>query len=96
MKRSNRQEHVTEYGVHWNFFVTLGVLPIIVTVQSIVIPQIPLLPLGFAVAIGYQALLGHYGLEDYILNAPRDGIISMNREGLCSLLGTPFSKSRVL
>ncbi|KAJ3275912.1 Cullin-2 [Terramyces sp. JEL0728] len=78
------QEHVTEYGVHWNFFVTLSLLPILVSIQSALIPKMPII----LVALGcYQYVLSNYGLENYILHGPRIDLISMNREGIYSLLG---------
>ncbi|KAJ3317830.1 Glucosaminyl phosphatidylinositol (GlcN-PI) nositol acylation protein [Boothiomyces sp. JEL0866] len=86
-KLLNYQEHVTEYGVHWNFFVTLSLLPLLVNLQNLLIPKVPIWLVAFTVLCGYQYLLYNYGLEDYILNGPREDLISMNREGIFSLLG---------
>jgi glucosaminylphosphatidylinositol acyltransferase len=81
-------EHVTEYGVHWNFFITLGLLPPFVALfQSLfaVIPSYPIL----ALILGsfYEILLDFTNLTAYIISAPRDNIISQNREGICSFAG---------
>lgn len=80
------QEHVTEYGVHWNFFITLGSLPLLVYVQNKLFPKIPLILIAIVSIAGYQYYLLH-GLEQYILNAPRIDWLSMNREGVFSLIG---------
>jgi len=81
-------EHVTEYGVHWNFFFTLALLPPSVALfQSLnsLVPSIALLALLLSTV--YQALLEYTGLKAYILTAPRTNLLSMNREGLFSFLG---------
>ena len=81
-------EHVTEYGVHWNFFFTLALLPPSVALfQSLnsLIPSIALLALLLGSV--YQALLEYTSLEAYILAAPRIDLLSMNREGIFSFLG---------
>ncbi|KAG2817499.1 hypothetical protein PC116_g16624 [Phytophthora cactorum] len=39
------------------------------------------------IALGYQVYLSHYGGEEYILDAPRDNLMSQNREGILSLAG---------
>ncbi|KAI8923370.1 GWT1-domain-containing protein [Entophlyctis helioformis] len=85
-KTANYQEHVTEYGVHWNFFFTLGLVSLLVTLQGIIVPKLSFALVGVVVLAGYQTALMN-GLDDYILNAPRVDLISMNREGLCSLAG---------
>jgi phosphatidylinositol glycan class W len=41
LKALNYQEHVTEYGVHWNFFMTLSSMPILASLQSLLIPFVP-------------------------------------------------------
>ncbi|KAG0255452.1 Glucosaminyl phosphatidylinositol (GlcN-PI) nositol acylation protein [Mortierella polycephala] len=76
------QEHVTEYGMHWNFFFTLGFLPIFVTFFRSLASYIRFSLLGTAVAVVYQMFLTFGGLEDYIQHAPRVDIISMNKEGI--------------
>ncbi|KAJ3395367.1 Glucosaminyl phosphatidylinositol (GlcN-PI) nositol acylation protein, partial [Lobulomyces angularis] len=83
-KSVNYQEHVSEYGIHWNFFFTLGSVSILVSFLQILFPQVKFSTLGYTVALVYEYLL-HLGLENYILNAPRVNLISMNKEGIFSL-----------
>eukprot|EP01132_Coremiostelium_polycephalum_P002712 gene2712-3365_t len=84
-KSTNYQEHVTEYGVHWNFFYTLGFVAIFLALVKLS-PNLNLI-LGVIIICGYQVLLSRYGLTDYILNHPRDNLFSANKEGICSLAG---------
>jgi phosphatidylinositol glycan class W len=81
-------EHVTEYGVHWNFFFTLALLPPFVAIfQSIfsIVPSYALLAL--LVGIIYQVVLESTSLKAYILIAPRTDLLSQNREGVFSFIG---------
>ncbi|KAI1855699.1 hypothetical protein JX266_000564 [Neoarthrinium moseri] len=81
-------EHVTEYGVHWNFFFTLGLLPPFVAVSQSILRVIPsYATLSLLLAVLYQVVLESTSLKSYILLAPRVDLISMNREGLCSFVG---------
>jgi len=86
VKSSNYQEHVTEYGVHWNFFCTLAVLPLTAVLGKELVGTRRLGVLGAILAVTYQLLLLG-GLEHYIIEAPRVDLISMNKEGICSLFG---------
>lgn len=81
-------EHVTEYGVHWNFFFTLGLLPPFVALFQSASRYIPSYA-GLAVLLSflYQVALETTSLKAYILTAPRTDLISMNREGIFSFLG---------
>ncbi|RAL05257.1 putative GPI anchor biosynthesis protein Gwt1 [Aspergillus ibericus CBS 121593] len=82
-------EHVTEYGVHWNFFFTLGLLPPFVELfdaLAAIIPSYEVLSLG--VAVLYQVALESTDLKGYILVSPRGpDLLSKNREGVFSFLG---------
>jgi phosphatidylinositol glycan class W len=93
-------EHVTEYGVHWNFFFTLGFLPLFVEVfhtLSAMIPSYEALPLRVAAAYqilslfivaAYQVALESTDLKPYILVSPRGpDLLSLNREGIFSFAG---------
>ncbi|KAI2604621.1 GPI-anchored wall transfer protein 1 [Hypoxylon sp. NC1633] len=81
-------EHVTEYGVHWNFFFTLGFLPPFVALFQSALKIIPsYATLAILLGVIYQVALESTGLKAFILAAPRTGIFSMNREGICSFAG---------
>jgi phosphatidylinositol glycan class W len=80
-------EHVSEYGVHWNFFFTLGFLPLFVFSLSRVLLIVDATVIAAILMIGYEYVLQN-GLEDYIMNAPRIDLLSMNREGVFSFVGT--------
>lgn len=81
-------EHVTEYGVHWNFFFTLGFLPPFVAVSQSVLKVIPFYAaLSLILGIVYQVVLESTSLKSFILTAPRTDLFSMNREGICSFVG---------
>ena len=81
-------EHVTEYGVHWNFFFTLALLPPFVALLQSVSAVIPYTGLvSFLISGLYQTLLAFTRLKAYILTAPRTDLLSQNREGVFSFWG---------
>lgn len=82
-------EHVTEYGVHWNFFFTLALLPLSVALFDALFAVTPTaLALLSLLTVGlYQALLESTELKAYILTAPRTSLLSKNREGVFSFFG---------
>ncbi|KAI0106005.1 GPI-anchored wall transfer protein 1 [Daldinia grandis] len=81
-------EHVTEYGVHWNFFFTLGFLPPFVALFQSALKIVPsYAALAILLGVIYQAVLETTSLKAFILIAPRTDIISMNKEGICSFFG---------
>eukprot|EP01112_Ceratiomyxa_fruticulosa_P009892 TRINITY_DN2596_c0_g1_i1.p1 TRINITY_DN2596_c0_g1~~TRINITY_DN2596_c0_g1_i1.p1 ORF type:complete len:515 (+),score=60.02 TRINITY_DN2596_c0_g1_i1:165-1709(+) len=84
-KSVNYQEHVSEYGLHWNFFFTLSGIAFLV---AFINPSALFsLILGSSLMAVYQIALSFFGLEDYIMNHPRDSIFAANKEGLFSLVG---------
>lgn len=80
-------EHVSEYGVHWNFFFTLALLPPFAALCQPILAEIH--PLVLTIFLGgvYQVLLDMTDLKAYILTSPRTDILSQNREGVFSFLG---------
>ena len=86
VKSVEYQEHASEYGVHWNFFFTLAFLPFLGLLGKNLVGISNLGVLGVALGVGYQLALG-MGLEEFILEAPRNSLLSMNKEGVCSLAG---------
>uniref|UniRef100_A0A1I7VKY3 Phosphatidylinositol-glycan biosynthesis class W protein n=1 Tax=Loa loa TaxID=7209 RepID=A0A1I7VKY3_LOALO len=81
----NYPTQVVEYGVHWNFFITLGFLRIIVKLFG---RRFHLL-FGFIIISVYQYLLSKRNFQNWLLseNVSRDTFIAMNREGIFSLFG---------
>lgn len=51
-KGVNYQEHNSEYGLHWNFFFTLGFLPPFTAIAASLSNHIPFSVLGLFTAIG--------------------------------------------
>lgn len=91
VKAANYQEHVSEYGTHWNFFLTLA---FVTGARSFLIPESLsgtwMTLFGLVLGAGYQFALLPEGLDwaNWILHAPRGpDLISHNREGLLSSLG---------
>lgn len=81
-------EHVTEYGVHWNFFFTLAFLPPFMAVFQSLFAFLPSYALLSIILGGtYQVLLEFTNLKAFILTAPRVDLLSKNREGIFSFFG---------
>lgn len=85
-KSVNYQEHSSEYGLHWNFFFTLGFLPPFVTLIGFFRHVVPFSMLALIIAVVYQIVLCN-GLQDWILNTPRIDVLTANKEGICSFIG---------
>jgi phosphatidylinositol glycan class W len=81
-------EHVTEYGVHWNFFFTLGFLPPFVALFQSAFALLPSYAiLSFILAAAYEVALDKTILGPFVLTAKRTDLFSKNREGIFSFFG---------
>ena len=81
-------EHVTEYGVHWNFFFTLGFIPPFMALFQSAFQILPSYAI-LAILLGsaYQIVLETTSLKAFILTAQRTNLFSQNREGIFSFFG---------
>lgn len=87
VKAVGYQEHVTEYGVHWNFFLTLASLPLIVYFIGRVVPVRRFGTAALVLSVVHELILRFGGLQNFIFNGHRDHLLAMNKEGLASLVG---------
>ncbi|KAK5269163.1 Glucosaminyl phosphatidylinositol (GlcN-PI) nositol acylation protein [Exophiala xenobiotica] len=93
VKNLDYAEHVTEYGVHWNFFFTLALLPPFVEISDTITRHLPLLSydvLSVLLSLIYEIALNEPRLDllRYILISPRGpDWLSKNREGVFSFIG---------
>ncbi|XP_060519001.1 uncharacterized protein LOC132697465 [Cylas formicarius] len=78
---------VIEYGLHWNFFLTLAVTKMLSTLILRCV-RVNYVYIVAAVLTCFHETLLQFYLKKYVFStAKRDGLISANREGLVSILG---------
>jgi phosphatidylinositol glycan class W len=91
VKSLDYAEHVSEYGVHWNFFFTLALLPPVMALLQPILRWVPSYNIfAFVLAIGYELILFCVpDMKSYIILSPRleGDWLSQNREGVFSFLG---------
>lgn len=85
------QQHVSEYGVHWNFFLTLAFTKFFGTILLGVLPDFEYLKyLSMAILLAHELML-QLGVADYIIDkenkVKRENFQDANREGIFSIMG---------
>jgi glucosaminylphosphatidylinositol acyltransferase len=83
------QVHVSEYGVHWNFFFTIAAVALCSALAQRLLPSSTsaYVGAGVAVLVAYQWAL-RSGLEHWIVTADRTtGLLASNKEGVTSAVG---------
>ena len=78
---------MSEYGVHWNFFVTLFLIWKITDFLHRYVFRNFLPPLSIFILLLYQFFLSKSDLTDFIFAANRNNFLYANREGILSLFG---------
>ncbi|XP_018422508.1 PREDICTED: phosphatidylinositol-glycan biosynthesis class W protein [Nanorana parkeri] len=92
VKAVDYQEHVSEYGVHWNFFFTLAVVRILSSLLlTLLSPQKSWL-IAATIIIVYQLFLEVTDLKSFLIygtdgQGARVGFLNANREGVFSVIG---------
>lgn len=88
IKNINYQEHVSEYGVHMNFFIVLALVKLIGLSLSLIFNKAALDPLfGFLFICLHEVLLTKFDLSSYIqYDGHRETFLDKNKESLCTLL----------
>ncbi|XP_004462095.1 phosphatidylinositol-glycan biosynthesis class W protein [Dasypus novemcinctus] len=92
IKSIDYQEHLTEYGVHWNFFFTLIVVKLITSLLLTFFPPNKSWIVAIGIIVLYQLALDFMHLKKLILygtdgSGTRVGLLNANREGIISTLG---------
>lgn len=88
VKSSGYHEHVTEYGVHWNFFFTLAIVRVVASALLALFPVDASWLLALLIGGSYQVVLETTGLKSFLIhNNERTGFLQANREGIFSVVG---------
>lgn len=89
VKKLEYQEHVTEYGIHWNFFITLGLLPVLLGILDPFLNILPRVLVAFALLLLNELILKRTSVLPMILSSGNrmDNFLTMNKEGIYSFLG---------
>ncbi|KAE8244550.1 hypothetical protein A4X13_0g6501 [Tilletia indica] len=101
VKSTEYPEHVSEYGLHWNFFITLGLLPFIGTLVRACLARSSskkgkkkegrVIDFALLLAVLFQAILWFTPLQTWAisndLNRKTADLISANKEGIVSFPG---------
>ena len=90
LKSTDYVEHVSEYGVHWNFLFTLVVIKIIACPFDLFIRKSSVRSFLIALILGfnYQYFLSFKNYTSYMLsNTQRKNLIDANKEGIFSCVG---------
>lgn len=89
VKMTGYHEHVTEYGVHWNFFFTLAIVRVVASMLLVVLPVNLLWVFALLISGFYQFTLETSELKAFIIhNDDREkDFLHANKEGLFSILG---------
>ena len=81
VRAASYHEAADEYGVHWNFFFTLALVS---AAAALLAPSSPRASAAAAAAlVALHELAYSSGLAEWTLQAPRLGLLSANKEGLC-------------
>lgn len=88
VKNLEYQEHVTEYGVHWNFFITLSILPPVLVILDPLTEYIPQCVIAIVFSLCYE----YFMIKDdtflnYLILSDRSNLLNANREGIVSFIG---------
>ncbi|XP_075709640.1 glucosaminyl-phosphatidylinositol-acyltransferase PIGW [Rhinoderma darwinii] len=92
VKAVDYHEHVSEYGVHWNFFFTLAVVRVFSSFILTFIPSEKIWFVATVIIFSYQIFLETTNLKTFILygsdnKGTRLGFLNANREGIVSIIG---------
>lgn len=85
------QQHISEYGVHWNFFLTLAITKVVGTIIIGLLPRIEHTKYAAIVLVTLHELSLQLGLSSYVIDTAntikRDNFVNANREGIFSISG---------
>uniref|UniRef100_UPI0037E7157C phosphatidylinositol-glycan biosynthesis class W protein n=1 Tax=Semicossyphus pulcher TaxID=241346 RepID=UPI0037E7157C len=89
LKMTGYQEHVTEYGVHWNFFFTLAIVRVVTSLILAVLPASQSWLYALLISGFYQFALETSELKAFILhnNDREKDFLHANKEGIFSVVG---------
>jgi phosphatidylinositol glycan class W len=90
IKSTDYVEHVSEYGVHWNFLFSLVVIKLLACPFDLIIRRSSVRSFLIALILGfyYQYFLSFKNYTGYMLsNTHRKNLIDANKEGIFSCVG---------
>ncbi|XP_015239136.1 PREDICTED: phosphatidylinositol-glycan biosynthesis class W protein [Cyprinodon variegatus] len=89
IKMTGYHEHVTEYGIHWNFFFTLAIVRVLASALLVVLPAGLLWLFALLISGFYQFFLETSELKTFLMhnNDREKDFVHANKEGIFSIAG---------